>query len=155
MTPVFGFKEQLAKGKAGEALFLSAYPDLKQLDGRKGDFVGYSGRVIELKTDSRSCIETKNFFMEEERDEKGNKGGPWQAQEHSVFYFCYMFADGYVYWLEVDALVAHLQTHATDYQKRRVQNRGWAGSGYLVPRASIEHLIIKKENINDLLRAKD
>lgn len=148
---VFDFQKQLAKGKAGEALFLKAYPDLKQLDGRHGDFIGKTGRIIELKTDSRTCTETVNFFMEVERDDKKSPGGPWQAQENGVYYFCYLFADGFCYWLEVTALVEHLEEHATKYQKRRVQNKGWSGMGYLVPRASVEHLIVLKENILERL----
>jgi|SRR5271165_295292 len=149
MSKTFDFKEQLEVGNAGEELFLKFYTDIRRLDGRKGDFIGKSGRKIELKTDSRTTGETKNFFIEQYRDEQLNPGGPFQSLQHEVYYFTYMFADGIIYWFETAALVAHIEKHAEKYQQRTIQNKGWSAMGYLVPRASLEDLIIKKERINE------
>ncbi len=150
MNKVFNFQEQLAKGDAGEVKFLKAYPDLTRLDGRKGDFIGFSGKKIELKTDSRTTRSTPNFFMEHIRNEATKAvGGPWQSLEHEVYYFVYLFADGVVYWFETAALVAHLNENLASYPTRRIFNRGWSAVGLLVPRPALEPLIIKKENINE------
>lgn len=148
----FDFQKQLKVGKRGEELFLKRYPDLKPTDGREGDFIGYSRRVIELKTDSYDMSKTPNFFMEYIRNiESGAPGGPFQAKEHGAYYFCYLFEkSGTVYWFEVDALVKHIEKNKDAYKKMRVQNKGWAAMGYLVPRASLEHLIILKENVISL-----
>lgn len=150
---VYDFKEQLAKGNAGELKFLAAYPDLTRLDGRKGDFIGFSGRTIELKTDSRTTRESPNFFMEYCRNEATQApGGPWQALDNEVFYFVYLFKDGIIYWFETEALVKCLTSRRNDYQTRKIFNKGWTATGFLVPRASLEALIIKKENIDELIK---
>lgn len=155
MTKTFDFKEQLAIGAAGESLFLQFNPDLTRLDGKKGDFVGFSGRKIELKTESRTTKETANFFIERYRNDVScAAGGPWQAKEHEVYYLVYMFADGVVYWLKVAELIEWLEAHEKDYKKHRIPNKGWAAIGWLVPRASVEHLIIKKSNLKDSADAR-
>jgi hypothetical protein len=144
----FDFKTQLTKGEAGETLFLKYHPDLTRLDGRKGDFIGFTKRKIELKTDSRSTRETANFFMEYTRNEStGAPGGPWQSAASKVHYFVYLFSDGFIYWFETTALVAHLEAHKEKYKTRRIFNKGWTAVGWLVPRASLEEVIIKKENM--------
>src|SRR5271166_4008141 len=141
---------QLAIGAAGEELFLKFNPDLTRLDGKKGDFMGFSKRKIELKTESRTTKETDNFFVERYRNDVNmTPGGPWQADEHGDYYIVYMFGDGIVYWFRVADLVEWLDAHEKDYKKHRIPNKGWAAIGWLVPRASVEHLIIKKSNLND------
>lgn len=148
MSKQFGFQEQLAKGQKGEELFLKYHPDLTRLDGRKGDFIGFSQKKIELKTDSRSTTDSPNFFMERIRNETtGAPGGPWQSAESKIHYFVYLFSDGTIYWFETAALVAHLEEHEKSYKTRRIFNRGWTAVGWLVPRASLEALIVKKENM--------
>lgn len=147
---VFDFKEQLAVGDKGEELFLAKHPDLTRLDGRNGDFIGFSKRKIELKTDSRTTRDTVNFFIERFSSmEKQSPGGPWRSMVDEVYYFVYLFADSYIYWLETAALVEHLDAHLADYKSRTVYNKGWTALGYLVPRASLEHLIVKKEKLDE------
>lgn len=147
MSKVFDMQEQLKKGKDGEDLFLSFYPDLKRLDGRKGDFIGHTERKIELKTDSYTTTKTENFFIERWRDEKGNPGGPWQAAANDCYYFVYLFSDGIIYWFRTSELLVHLQANLSTYETRRIQNKGWAAEGYLVPRMSTEPVIIRKERL--------
>lgn len=146
---IFDFQKQLSIGKRGEELFLKRYPDLTPTDGRKGDFIGYSKRIIELKTDSYDMNKTPNFFMERFRDVDTEKpGGPWQALENNAYYFCYLFENqGYIYWFEVKALVAYLESKEAKFQKRYIRNKGWAAMGYLVTRAEVEHICILKENL--------
>lgn len=145
----FNFQTQLAIGKEGEALFLSKYPDLQQTDGRKGDFVGKSGRKIELKIDTYSMEKTGNFFIERFSDlGKEKPGGPFQSEGHDVYYFCYLFVkQGFIYWFELKPLLEFLRKNEASYEKRYIKNRGWTTLGYLVPRSSLEHLIVLKENV--------
>jgi hypothetical protein len=60
-----------------------------------------------------------------------------------------MFADTVIYWFQTAELVAHLEAHESDYKKIRIQNKGWSAVGWLVPRASLEALIVKKETLNE------
>lgn len=147
MSTVYDFKKQLAVGNKGEELFLKYHPDIQRLDGRKGDFMGFTNQKIELKTDSRTCKQTPNLFIERYRNDKKDAGGPWQAKEHEVHWFVYMFADTFIYWFEVEELIKFLEENK--FPSRSIQNRGWSAMGYLVPRAAVEHLIVKKEKLAD------
>jgi hypothetical protein len=147
MSKIFDMQEQLAIGNKGEELFLSFYPDLKRLDGRKGDFIGHTNRKIELKTDSYTTSSTSNFFMERYRNDKGAPGGPWQALEHDVYYFVYLFSDGIVYWFRTSELVKYLEENEAKFEKRKIFNKGWSAVGYLVPRMQTEPVIIRKERL--------
>jgi hypothetical protein len=151
-TRTFGFARQKAIGQAGEARFLAHYQDIHRLDGRGGDFVGNSGRLIELKTDSYTTEATPNFFMERWSDvEKQKPGGPFQAKEKGLYYFVYTYASGEAYWFHVKELVRFLNRTADDYQYREIMNRAWRGGGYLVPRDRLSHLVVKL----DILPARE
>lgn len=148
MNKVFDMKTQLNIGQKGEELFLHFYSDLKRLDGKKGDFVGMTGRVIELKTESRNTTDTANFFIEKIRNEEtGLLGGPWQALEHGAYYFVVQFADGIVYWYRTQELVDWLVKNELQFKTRRIVNRGWSAVGLLVPRYLTEPILIRKERI--------
>lgn len=149
MSKTFDFQKQLSIGKKGEELFLKRYPDLTPTDGRKGDFIGYSKRVIELKTDSYDMNKTPNFFMERWSNIENEKpGGVWQSAGHGAYYYCYLFEKhGVIYWFEVKALLEHLEANEKLYKKMRINNKGWLTEGWLVPRATLEALIILKENV--------
>ena len=146
----WSMQKQLSIGSKAEELFLKYHPDVTRLDGRKGDFIGFTQKKIELKADSRSVRDTPNMFVERYSVLSSKKaGGPWQAAEHEVYYFVYLFSCGTIYWFETAALIEHLERNESTYQSRAIRNRAWTTLGYLVPRASLEHLIIKKENIYD------
>lgn len=150
MTPkTWDMQTQLAVGAAGELAFLKKYTDLVHLDGRKGDFIGVTKRKIELKSDTRSITKTPNFFIERWSSlEKQKPGGPWQSKEHGCYYFVYLFVkEGTIYWMEVEPLLEWIEKHESEYKRIKVFNRGWTAEGLLVPRASLEHLIVKKECI--------
>ena len=136
-------------GEKGELAFLKKYPDIVRTSGRKGDFIGFTKKLIELKTDTRSIDATPNFFIERFSSlAREAPGGPWQSSEHGVYYFVYLFVkEGVIYWFELDKLLQHLEANEKEYQKRYIRNVAWTALGYLVPRSSLEHLIVKKEYI--------
>jgi hypothetical protein len=143
-TRTFGFARQKAIGQAGEARFLAHYQDIRRLDGRGGDFVGNSGRLIELKSDAYSTEKTPNFFMERWSDVDAQKpGGPFQARQKGLFYFVYTYGSGECYWFIVDPLVDYLTRTADEYEYREIMNRAWRGGGFLVPRERLAHLVVK------------
>lgn len=149
MSRVFGFKAQLAVGAAGERRFLAHYQDVRPLDGRRGDFAGNRGAIIELKSDSRAASDTANFFMERFSSvERSAIGGPWQALEHGADYFVYMFSCGRAAWFEVAALVSFLDACADQFEQRAIRNRGWTGLGWLVPQSAVADLIVKLDEVS-------
>jgi hypothetical protein len=155
MSKTFSFKTQLAVGVAGEKRFLAHYQDVRPLDGRRGDFQGNSGRPMEIKFDSRRTDQTPNFFVERWGNiEKKKPGSVWQSKEHGCFYFVYTFACGAVFWFEVDPLLAWLEQNVEKYPARVIQNYGFAGMGYLVPRADVEHLAVKVDQLPPLTSRK-
>lgn len=147
----FDFTEQLKIGNTGEVAFAARYPNLTKLDGRKGDFITPTGRVVEVKSDNYSSNLTPNFFMERWSSTIEKKpGGPWQSSLHGCHYFVYLFIkEGLVYWFKLEELVPWLNEHEKEFQKRSVRNKGWTAEGWLVPRSELEHLMVKKDLLVD------
>lgn len=142
----FGFKTQLGIGARGEARFATWYApsNVTQTNGRRGDFASNAGLIIEVKSDSYTTARTMNFFMERYGNvEKLKPGGPYQSVEHGCTYFVYSFADGHTYWFELETLLPWLEANIETYKARFIQNRGYSGMGYLVPRADLLHLCVK------------
>jgi hypothetical protein len=153
VSRTFSFQKQLAVGAAGEARFLAHYQDVHKLDGRRGDFIGNSGRPMEIKFDSYRTDKTANFFMERYGNvEKLKDGGPWQSAEHGCHYFVYTYACGAVYWFELATLLQWLEENVERYPSRYIQNHGYRGFGYLVPRADVQHLAVKVDQLPPLAK---
>lgn len=145
MSKTFDFKDQLAKGHKGEELFLKHHPDIKRLDGRRGDFIGQTGRLIELKTESRPST-TPNLFCERYSDfAKKSPGGAWQAAEHGAYYLVQMFSDGVCLWFPVAILLPFLKENEGRWRLHLVRNKGWSGGGYAVPQKELIHLVELRE----------
>ena len=92
MKPVANFKKDLLRGKAAEDRFLQLYPNLKKLDGYKGDFMLPDGRKLELKSDHYSPFKWSNVIIERYGSATKN-GGPWQAKDHGCDIFAYWFCN--------------------------------------------------------------
>jgi hypothetical protein len=62
-----------------------------------------------------------------------------------------MFTDGCIYWFECKSLVEYMESQLIKkaFKEVHVPNKGWTGLGYLVPRTALEHLIKKKEFLNE------
>ena len=140
------FKDSLAKGKTGESLFLSLFPKLKQLSGRKSDFCNpRTGLLIELKSDFYNMEHTENFFIELYSDiDRKKVGGPRQAAEHGTDLWAYLYMENSaVFFFKVSALVRWLDQNESKYKPLRIMNKGWITSGILVKRDDLKHLYKK------------
>lgn len=146
MTKPFDFNEQLSAGQRGEELFLKNHPDIERTDGRKGDFIGETGKLIELKTESRAST-TENMFVERWSDVYLKKnGGPWQARDNGAHYLVQLFTpDKVALWFPVQALLEYLEANEKKYRLHHIRNKGWTGGGYAVPQKELAHLIELRE----------
>jgi hypothetical protein len=145
---VFDFKEQMKIGDIGEREFVSKYPQINPVkpDHRIFDFDSDIGS-IELKTDNYEMSKTPNFYFEQISDLKSKKlGGPWRASKDSVDHFVYFYVrDMTFFWFNPQNLTKFLDKYILDKSFKMVKNKGWVSTGYCVPRAEVEHLLIKKE----------
>lgn len=149
MKKVFDFDKQLKSGKAGETLFLKAHPDIKPLDGFRGDFIGQTGRKIELKTESRASTTPNIFFERYSNIVTKSAGGPFQALEHGAHYYVQMFSDGVCLWFIAKQLVEFLEKAEKEarYWMHNIRNKGWTGGGYAVPQSDVAHLVELRERL--------
>ena len=143
---VFTFQKQLGIGSAGENLFLQRYKGSTKTDGRKSDLT-FQEKLVELKTDTYSMERTSNFFMEHYGSIEGQKiGGPWRAAQDDVHYFVYLYIEQQAfYWFESKPLVKFLDTYIKQLKPKTVRNKGYTTLGYAVPRAGVDHLVVKRD----------
>jgi len=139
---MFDFEQQLKVGKKGEDSLLIRFPFLEKTDGRKADFIikeGYpcAGDFLELKTETRTIEETKNFFIESYSDtERRTVGGPWRARNDGVRFYAHLFKCGALYIFDTAILLPHL-VKAIKIKKipaKKIKNKTWVTTGYAVSR---------------------
>jgi hypothetical protein len=142
----FDFKDQLKIGQTGEELFLSNHSDITRTDGRKGDFIGVTGRLIELKTESRPST-TANMFCERYSNFANRSPGEvWQAAEHGAHYLVQLFTpDKVCLWFPVYELKTYLEENESKWRLHLIKNKGWSGGGYAVPQKDLAHLVELRE----------
>lgn len=150
-TPkVFDFKEQLKKGKRGEAQFLELFGDLveESSGGFKEDFVcKIGGAKLEVKTDLYCPTKTENFFMERWSYEDQD-GGPWQALRKKVDFFIYFFPSCMqLHCFSVSTLVERLDKLTKGMYIINVRNTSHTTQGYKVKRAYLEDLELDLEKV--------
>lgn len=144
-SKVFSFKEQLEVGTRGEELFIEHYPKkLVVYPERDGDFLEvYSGKKIELKTDTYNINKSENFFFERYSNvEKETPGSVWQALGHGCDIFCYMFVRHNI-WYQFNDLPALAQRLDEEYGKKGliwIKNKGYVSGGWKVNRESLSDL---------------
>ena len=137
------FKRSLEKGKAGEELFMTLWPGLEKLDGRKSDFkVLATGELLELKSDSYDMNATDNCFIELwSNSALLRPGGPMQAMAHGTHIWVYFFPKNKTCLVfRTNKLVDWLLKHSRDYKRMSIQNAGWYTCGIVVPRKDLEKL---------------
>jgi hypothetical protein len=146
---VFDFQKQKKVGDSGESEFVSFYKKEKPIKSkdRKIDFIIKSGRTIELKTDTYPMKKTENFFMELHSDSrKETLGGPWRALRDGVDFFVYYYQnDTIFFWFETKKLCNALDRIIKKESPvlKRVRNRGWDASGYIIPRDLLQGIELR------------
>ena len=147
---MFGFKEQLQYGLAGERIFIDTYPELfTPYEGSNASDVLYKGVIPgEIKTDSYDMNKTPNFFMERYSvDFKRNSGGPWQALEKGSKFFIYHFEQQGLFFLfnDVSKLVERLEGLVNEHGLGviKVPNKHYNTLGYKIRREWLEDLYIR------------
>lgn len=143
---IFEFNQQFSEGTRGELLFLECYPEAIKTDGKVDDFI-YRKMRLELKTDTFSFAQSKNFFMEYYGNVKTQKiGGPWRAKQDLIPLFCYLYIKEKVfYWFDVNPLVEFLDSYILDLTPKYVHNVKHQGMGYCVPRKDLKHLVVRED----------
>jgi hypothetical protein len=157
---VYGFDEQFAIGKRGEAAldaFLSGrlgarVLDVRQLERAGVDRVytmgGANHMLVEYKTDMIAA-ETGNAFIELVSVNKdGRQGWAYTCKSDALIYFC---ADktggGRAFWLTPARIHAELPSWLVRYPRRTVHNANYEGQGLLVPLAEIERIAVLVYNV--------
>lgn len=130
------FKKSLAKGKSGEALLQSLWPELVPTDGRSGDFMLGTDKV-EVKSDSYDMEKTPNFFIERySNNTKKSDGSVWQALKHECMIFVYWYPTNKTAFVfrDIVQLMNALDAIIADLEPIYIRNPGYYTVGYKVPR---------------------
>ncbi len=140
---VWGFREQLAFGEKQQSALQDVYhrPTLVYA-GREYDLLDDTAARIEVKTESRSLSASPNFFFERWRSLEPRKpGGAWQAlQNAATQYVIWVPADGIYFVFSDIALLCRVVTAVAEKlvaKEHIIRNRGWAASGWALPRGEI------------------
>ncbi|GAC1501546.1 MAG: hypothetical protein NVS1B10_05800 [Candidatus Saccharimonadales bacterium] len=133
------FVASLKKGSDGESRLLRMWPELKRLDGKRGDFIAPDGRKLELKSESRNVEDTPNFFIERYSNfEKKSPGGPWQSLEQGSELMCFTFRACPIGFLfDVKTLVLFIEPILSKLKPIFINNKGYKTMGYAVPREAL------------------
>ena len=152
MAKVFGWKEQFSKGKKMESIFPSLYqggqlmepdPPTRAYDFERVD----DGLRVELKSDFYPIEKTKNLFVERwsvvQEGKEPKPGSIWKSVSHADL-FVYFFAVSGVYF-EFDNIPAVIDAVEKYVEENNVplidvQNKGYKGQGYRIPREALKHL---------------
>ncbi len=141
------FKASLAKGKSGEALLQSLWPELVPTDGRSGDFMLGDSKV-EVKSDSYNMDKTPNFFIERySNNTKKSDGSVWQALKHECMIFVYFYPKNntaFVFY-DIVQLMNTLDSIIPDLEPIFIRNPGYYTVGYKVPRELLKDLYEVRE----------
>lgn len=142
---VWSFKAQLEVGSRGEELFLEHYPKkIIVYPERDGDFLEvYSGKKIELKSDSYNINKTENFFFERYSNiETKTPGSVWQAIGHGCDIFCYQFVRHNIWFQfnDLPALRDRLEELTAGKSMVWIKNQGWITGGFKIKRSDLEDL---------------
>lgn len=139
MSKVFYFNKSLNEGNRGEALLLSKYPTLKKGDGRVVDIYTPSGKLLELKSESRTIEQTPNLAIEMGHS-NGAIGALDRACEHNIDYLVYMYGCGAIFTYNPKELKQFLNTTEIKFRQVSVKNKTYDTYVKLVPRETVKHL---------------
>lgn len=149
---MYYFNSQKKIGDAGEKKFKKHYKGLNPVstDGRDNDLkVVLDGKekTVELKTDSWDMEETPNVFLERFGNlDKKTDGGPFSALNNEVDFFVYFFISNSTFlWYKPEDLCNYIKKNESKLEWRQIQNKNYVSWGALVPRADLEHLLVRKD----------
>lgn len=134
------FKRSLAAGAAGETRLHAMFPSWTRTDGRIEDFIMPNGDKVDLKTESRSSLDTPNIAAELSSSD-GRPGAIERAVNDSVKYIIFLFADDVYFMYRAVDLLAYMNT--AKHRTVRIPNQGWTSTIMLVPRETIKHLEVQ------------
>jgi hypothetical protein len=142
---MFDFKEELTKGKLGEALIAEFLNKSQHLNGFNSDFILEDGSGMELKTDFYDSSKTPNFCIERYSNiALLTDGGPWKALNDGSKYFFYLFYNTKeLYVMETKALIEYVESNEQSFRTIDIPNKSWVTGCYLVPREPAKHLFNK------------
>lgn len=147
---VYGWKEQLAIGEAGERHFQDLWYSnfhnkLIKSPVKDYDFLTQDGVKVELKSDNYDPAKTPNFFFERFSVLSQQKpGGPWQSWEKGADIFVYQFvltSEAYIF-RNIPELIETIDyiVHDRAIKPRKVANRTYFASGYALERELFKNL---------------
>ena len=152
MSKVFGWKEQFSKGKKAEALFPQQYQGgqlmLPEEGVRAYDFERIDdGMRVELKGDQYDMEKTRNFFIERwsvvQEGKEPKPGSIWQSVSRADI-FIYLFVKNGIYFEfeDIPAVIEAVELYVKENNVPLfdVQNKGYKGQGYRIPREALKHL---------------
>ena len=161
---VYEFHKQLRKGKRAEKLFQKYFKldgeELLDTDTRDYDFTTATSRKVELKTDFYT---SDNFYIEYSFGERGDKPGSlWQSHSKGVDTFIFWFpklGKAFIF-KDLAATIKYIESYIKDMNLTPiiVQNKGFYGVGYKIPRVAFQHLYeeveleVPSEELSDCLQ---
>ena len=144
---VFSFRKQFKIGNKGESLFIKHYSDMnaRKTGTRDFDIFIDDNTKVELKSDSRSTLDSPNLFIERYSDlDKKTPGGVHQSFGKGTKYFVYLFLkDRTFFWYETSKLKDYIDKNEDKFEKKTIFNFGYRSLGYLVKREEVMKLQIR------------
>lgn len=133
------FRRSLKRGSTGEFRFHAMHPTLIRTDGKVEDFKTLNGKLVELKTESRSTLETPNIAVEMQSSEK-RPGALQRAVDDNIDYIVYLFANDLYFCYNPKKLLEYVLAAKVKYRHVDIPNKGYTSVVVLVPRADLLHL---------------
>lgn len=140
------FRNDLKRGAAGEDRIAAMFPKWTRSSGRKEDFVTDKGELVEVKTESRTTMQTPNVALEVESS-PGRPGAIQRAVNDGVSLVVYLFADGEYFVYDVTKLLQFMLTNDDKYRKVKIPNKTYNTSIILIPRADLKDVEIDKKRL--------
>ena len=131
------FKSSLAKGHEGEIYMQSLFPKWRRTDGYKEDLITEDGKLVEIKTESRTTEQTPNVALEW-ASSPGRPGAIERACKDGVTYLIYLFADKKYFVYDPVKVWAFMRKNYAKYRRVSIVNPTYYSTVLLVPRADLE-----------------
>ncbi len=138
------FKHDLKRGAAGEDRIAKMFPKWTRNDGRKQDFTTDKGILIEVKTESRTTLQTPNVALEVESS-PGRPGAIQRAVSDGVSVVLYLFSDDKLFAYDAVGLLAFMTFHEGVYRTVKIPNKNYHTTVMIVPREALKDVEVERE----------